>query len=443
MYIKEIYDNWDLHIDATELEIKFRFFKKLVDILNTRSLLLDINNPNKKIEDIKVISNWQSLNIQKAIEQFFLISDYRFPNTNRCHDKDLIVRSLFICQDLFIHLKVINYKASDIDAIYEPLLFYLAQEKLSIAILEEWASILSKRIKTAENFITIPYSFETDWVITFEDQYQLRNVMWLCENMLISLRETADWFNQMAKKPGSTNNMHTCINIMNHLIVFVLSEFYIKYYYELHKINQKENYYFVLSRINEAIQQKTFASSCYNSIAVLLNALILTKKITENDSMVQNFMSIIETSCSAENKVHFKKTLFNLDKSKIIGFEIKKKLSENSENLESVANTGREQVDLSQHSLAFEQYDISADDKLPDVLDEEEYEKTKILPEESKSEQISDFTIPLTSCGNTKAINNTTENQFTSDFSFLNKTDSLEEKQDNQIIDSSSIMEDE
>ncbi|MGL4951677.1 MAG: hypothetical protein ACRC4L_01680, partial [Mycoplasma sp.] len=63
----------------------------------------------------------------------------------------------------------------------------------------------------------------------------------------------------------------------------------------------------------------------YKSIAKFLNQLILSKKITENDSMIINFTKIIEASCSETNQNKFKQILFSYDISNIKNFVNSKK----------------------------------------------------------------------------------------------------------------------
>ncbi|MGL4951959.1 MAG: hypothetical protein ACRC4L_03145, partial [Mycoplasma sp.] len=105
MYIKEIYENWDLHANDTELEIKFNLFKKLIKILNTKSLR---STDNQKIIDSNIIRNWQNLNIQKLLEQYNLISNNNFFNVPHHNNDNQIIKSLFILLNILFDLKVLN-----------------------------------------------------------------------------------------------------------------------------------------------------------------------------------------------------------------------------------------------------------------------------------------------------------------------------------------------
>ncbi len=299
MFNKGIYQEWELHQDATQLEIKYKFFVKFVDILNVRSLIKnESNNFQQQITDSSVIKNWQTYQLEKVANEFITISSYKFPETKWFTHNDIFVRSIFMLSDILLTLKTTNYKANELEIYYEPVMFKLAQKILKPEILNEWVSILSERVFSAKTTITEPMNFE----ITLNEK-NINNIMWIVENLCLSFKDITNWYTRLfTVKDVPQGEKAIYVNIMNHMIVYSLSDFYIKLNsFGDNKKTFSDLYEWVLANIAELIKSGKFAIKSFKSIAIFLSKVLLDEYISKNDDIILNFLSIVKVSSSKPN----------------------------------------------------------------------------------------------------------------------------------------------
>ncbi len=299
MFHKDIYQEWELHQDATQLEIKYKFFVKFVDILNVKSLIKnESNNFQQQITDSSVIKNWQTYQLEKVADEFIKISSYKFPETKWFGDTDIFVRSIFMLSDILLTLKTTNYKANELEIYYEPVMFKLAQKILKPEILNEWVSILSERVFNAKTAIAEPINFE----ITINEK-NINNIMWIVENLCLSFKDITNWYTRLfTVKDVQQAEKAIYVNIMNHMIVYSLSDFYIKLNsFGDSKKTFSDLYEWVLANIADMIKSGKFAIQSFKTIAIFLSKVLLDGYISKNDDIILNFLSIVKISSSKSN----------------------------------------------------------------------------------------------------------------------------------------------
>ena len=309
MYNKEIYQDWELHPDATQLEIKYKFFVKFIDVLNVKSLIHKGDSAiQNQFSNKDVIRKWQNFKLSKILNQFNEISDYRFPENEWFQSENIFHKSVFMLGDILNSLKVTNYKANELEIYYEPVMFKLAQKNLNINELEEWVSMLSTRVKSYNTNSKIKF----DLAITI-DKNNVNNIMWFIENLCLCFKDISSWYqNQFAIKDVPPNEKNIIINVMNHMIVYALSDFYIKLHSVYEKRSFHETYEVVLSKISNLLNDGRFAINAYKEISIFLSKILADGYISHNDSIIKNFMSIINVSCSDTNKEKFEDAIFKL-----------------------------------------------------------------------------------------------------------------------------------
>ncbi|MGL4948188.1 MAG: hypothetical protein ACRC42_02260 [Mycoplasma sp.] len=409
MYIKEIYDNWKLHKDATNLEIRFKFFISLIKILNVKELLYNELENENIISDLSIVTKWKTLNIEKLINEFKMINEFDFVEDVENESSNIQIKTMYIIKQLFFELKKANYKSSEVDVKYEPIIFKLAKEIFNSKQLERWCSTFFTKNSNG-NYNNLSKSLiEYDWRIYFRNNYELRTMVWYFENMLLNLKETSDWFTNLSKSNQIDRLIN--INIMNHLIVYALTDFYIKYYREYYKASKDDIYEIILYSIDKSIEERTFASSCYQAISELLNYLILSKRITENDSMIQNFIRVIESSCSQNNQNKFKNIIFDLKNSK--SFELERE--DNTIKIDKTKDINQEEC--SEKKPDKYECEITIDNhktnklNFNDIILQDDIPMNIFDLEDENDENSAQQFVP------TKRIS---QNRFTSDFSFIN-----------------------
>ncbi len=299
MFNKEIYQEWELHQDATQLEIKYKFFVKFVDILNVKSLIKNESaNFQQQITDSSVIRNWQSYQLEKVANEFIAISSYKFPNSKWFNEADIFTRSIFMLADILLTLKTTNYKANELEIYYEPVMFKLAQKILKPDTLNEWVSLLSERVFNAKTSIEEPISL--DIII---NEKNINNVMWFLDNLCLSFKDISNWYKRLFTiKDVQQEEKAIYINIMNHMIVYSLCDFYVKLnsFGEV-KRTFSDLYEWVLSNVANMIKSGKFAIQSFKTIAIFLSKVILDGYIAKNDETVLNFLSIVQISSSKSN----------------------------------------------------------------------------------------------------------------------------------------------
>lgn len=309
MFDREIYQEWELHQDATQLEIKYKFFVRTVDIISIKALIKNVNGVQEQITIPQLIKEWQNKQLTKIVQQFFkILPQYDFEKIEGFQSLSIFPKALFILGDILNQLKQTNYKANELEVYYEPRMFQVVQSKLPLKLLEQWIEQMSNRISA----IVIQEPFKK---LSFEikvNQENIDNVVWILENLCLSFKDITNWYNkQFAIRDLPPQEKNIIINIMNHLIVYVLTDFYVKLYfiYARNK-NFNEVYNLVLTNIKSLLSQGKFAICALREISKFLNHLVSNELIKQNDSIVQNFLDILKIACSKTNAIYFQEIIF-------------------------------------------------------------------------------------------------------------------------------------
>ncbi len=338
MYNKQIYDLWELHQDATQLEINYKYFVKIIEILNVKSLLQCSSNGDEiEINDKNIIHQWQEKKLLESSEQFSKLSELDFPNNVWfSNSKDIFISSLFKAGFILNMLKVTNYKAQQSEAYYEPTLFKIASEILSIEHFEEWITSLTNTILYAEEIID--KKIISKWDICLNKRGN--NTFWYLENLFLSFNDIYTWYQKnmsvLEDNPNIEFKKDIIVNSINHWIIYSLVDFYVKYifdqnFYEDKKISFQKVHDVVLGQINKMIKDKTFAMISFKSIAKFLNVLLTGSKIKSDDRTIDSFIKIISITSSEKNKQNLLSILFGNDKKLMEENKINSILNDSSE----------------------------------------------------------------------------------------------------------------
>lgn len=312
MYIKNIYDEWKLHNDATQLEINYNFLVKFIDILDVEVLCTTKNEENIYVDSKETVRKWKMFQMTKLLSQFTEISNCVFDEVKWFNDSRIFVKSIFIVGFILNSLKNTNYKASELNSLYEPKLFLYAEEYLDLEVLEEWISMLSKRI-FSHTKIDATNVRVFDWTLTTDRKYFI-NTTWYLENLLMNFNDITTWFNKLNENKKLFANKKPCIiNIVNHMIVYSLTDFYAKYYTEVTGDKYLKIYQQILNQIAIDINNYTFAINSFKQISSFLNLLLNKKIIMSNDVMIRYFTNFIGICCSEKNVVILKEILLKID----------------------------------------------------------------------------------------------------------------------------------
>lgn len=300
MYIKAIYDEWDLHPDATQLEIKYRFITNFIDILDTKTLgKIDYNQQPILITELAMVEKWKSYKVQKILKQFKDISC----NNDIHHGILSLIQScheaFFLAGQILNELKVTNYKASSLEVYYEPKLLLLAKKYLEIENYEKWVCSLSDRIFTIDETILKSYiGRRFDWIIE-TDHNHLKNTFWFLENCMLFFRDITSWYYELMQT--SQLSRERAINIVNHLLIYGLTDFYAKYYTEVKQDSFQHVYRNLLIEIAVDVNAQVFALTVFTEIAMFLHTLIKERKILATDAIINNYLGMIKICCSQRN----------------------------------------------------------------------------------------------------------------------------------------------
>lgn len=311
MLKENIYKEWELHPDATQLEIKYKFFIKFIDILSIKSLVKNDYNHgySGQINNPTIIRKWQEKELKRISDQFDFISNYSFPDNPWFSHSSIFYSSLFKIGDILNTLKVTNYKSNQLEIYYEPRMFQIAQKLLPINVLEEWVSMLTDRLFTVKNVKEIDKKLSLKIKI---DEFSINNVVWFLENLCLTLKEIYTWYiNQFVIKDVPPEEKQVIVNIMNHMIVYALTDFYVKLQCLYFKTSFHEIYEWVLSEISKSLEEGKFALEAYKNITLFISRLITDGYIDHNDTIVKNFLSIIKISCSPKNQDMFIQAITN------------------------------------------------------------------------------------------------------------------------------------
>ncbi len=306
MFDKLIYNNWELHKDATQLEISYRFFVQLIEVLDVKLLLQYDNVGNEiKIDDKNLIHKWQEKRINKLFSDFNTISSISFIEDKWHNNDDIFISTFFRLSQILRSFKKINYKAQQLDTYYEPLLFKLATKFLSVENFEYWMINMTSGILNHKKQANTHIPFNVNWKIVLNDK--AKNTVWFLENLTLAFNDITSWHNQTSANSDILNN------ILNHWIIYVLTDFYLKYIYDQNdknKIAFQELYDVVLSLINKMVQDHTFAVIGFKSIAFFINQLLRFNIINKDDQIIKNFSGILEITTSNKNKMYLEEIMF-------------------------------------------------------------------------------------------------------------------------------------
>lgn len=306
MYINNIYENWDLHQHATQSEKNYKYFLKVVDIMDVKCLIQYDENSNVISENTnsKIIEKWQINELKKVLLEYDNISNISFPELELFDSEDIYIKSLFRLAFLLNLLKKTNYKASQLETYYEPRIFELSINYLDLSQLQLFMVVLCDRI-TGVNYEVGGVDIEITWEIV--EDGNIKNHIWMLDNLSLSFKEISGWYNeiilQVQEEDNSIEKVDIITSILNHKIIYALSDFYIKYLYEINsEVSYVDFYNCVLFAINNDLENKRFALLSFKYISIYFNFLINNDYIEKNDDTIKNFISILKISCSESNK---------------------------------------------------------------------------------------------------------------------------------------------
>lgn len=312
MYNKEIYQEWEMHQDATQLEIKYKFLVKVIDILSIKSLIENHNNRVKEITDNKIIKKWQNYALEKTIENFYvIINDAVEFQESVSDDYTIFEKAIFLIGIIINELKKTNYKANEIEIYYEPRMFMVAEKNLKMEMLERWIISISSRVYDAN--INFASQDPMDLSIRMNEQ-NISNIMWFVENLCLSFKDISTWYNNLFSISDINSiNKSVAMNIMNHMIVYSLCDFYVKLkFYNAKHQSFSDVYNNVLANVKKMLKEGKFAINAYKSISNFIAKILADHYIKSDDPIVENFLKIINISCSYNNKKYFEEEIFKL-----------------------------------------------------------------------------------------------------------------------------------
>lgn len=322
MYIKIIYDNWQLHPDATQLEINYRFLTLFVDIADTKRLTTT-SASTEVLQDAQLINDWKQWKFEQVYKDFRQISTTEWPDSTLFNHENYLIRCLFILAFILNALKTTNYKASELEVYYEPRLFAVACEHLSLEILEEWVSVLYLRLSNLnDSQPAVPFNCVCDWKINYVPKH-FKNTVWFLDNLGLTFKTIFTWFETQIPHLKNDQTKTGVINIMNHFIVYALTDFYLKYYIEMNNASFQKNYYnHILLKIRDAINDHSFAFLSYQAIASFLGLLLSNELLTEHDDLIANFIKLSNISSSLKNREKFHELMFDTKYEKLTDVKI-------------------------------------------------------------------------------------------------------------------------
>ncbi len=299
MYNKEIYDNWKLHVDATQYEIVYKFIDKTVKILST-SKLLDENQ--KQITDNDVINRWKKVSIINLIDELNIISNYQLSRET----DDVFYDVLMYIAKSILMLRKNNIKVNDLENVLEPKIFKYMNSNVSNDHINDFFKILLTDILNNDNIII---DENVKLSLKIEDTMNIRSTLWNLENLCITFKDVVKWF-----KTNNQLDLEQKKYSLNLMLIYYMSNFYIRYINDLNGniINYNRIYVTTTSFINNSIKEKNpFVLICFKSIAIFLNLLIKKYNFDKNDSIIENYLSIINIYCNDSNVEKLKNIIFS------------------------------------------------------------------------------------------------------------------------------------
>lgn len=295
-----IYKLWKLHDDATLFEIDYNFFIKVVDILNVNKL----KNPNSSnpstsaIEDPILLKKWKIKQLSFLNECYEMISKQDFISFT-FSETDVIAKSVERLAYIMNNFKLINFKANELDKYYIPKLFQHARSFLEISQLEKFVNILTARFAKIDNS-KVEAEITISWDINKLDNVKM--VFFHFENLCLDFKDASDWYASILNTDISSENKKKMINIMNHMLIYFLCNFYLKCLHQSYKQLAFPKFYStVLNQILIDIKSKQFAIKSFESIALFINKLIVKYNLNKESSLIKYFLANVKI-CSSQSK---------------------------------------------------------------------------------------------------------------------------------------------
>ncbi len=297
MYNKQIYDEWNIHIDATFHEIVYKFIEKTIKVLNTNKLR---DEKSHLIDDEVTLDRWKKVQINELVLQFTTISETKLV-LNQDH---VLVEIFYVLADYIVLLRKNNIKINDLEQVHEPSFFKQSIHYLNLEELNQLFNILLQDI--SNNDFAIDNDIKFSWKI--DDSVNVRNTVWNLENLCLAFNDLHKWFvsepqTMQAKKP-----------VLNLMLIYYMSNFYLRYINELNGgiIKYKRIYETTIASINESLNTgRPFVLITFKAIAIFLNELVKKYNFEKDDTIIKNYLLIIHTYCSEENANKLKAIIFS------------------------------------------------------------------------------------------------------------------------------------
>ncbi len=298
MYDKKIYDEWKIHADATQHEIIFKYLEKTIKVLDTKKLT---DAEGNLITDANDLKRWKVMTANEILDQYNLIAAHPFEVD---HDENPLMDILSCVAQAIVILRKNNIKVNDLEQVYEPKIFRITTSLLSIRELKVFYTILLQDIfsNVAEwdNNIKITYDLR--------ETTNIRNTVWNLENMCLAFSEIVKWFNATNCNPDEKKYL------LDLMLKFNLTNFYLRYTYDLNGgiIKYNRIYDTTTSYIAKTMDEgRPFVSIAFKSIAIFLNELVKKYNFEKNDTIITNYLSIINIYCNESNSEKLKNIIFS------------------------------------------------------------------------------------------------------------------------------------
>ncbi len=298
MYDKKIYDEWKIHADATQHEIIFKYLEKTIKVLDTKKL---VDNEGMIVTDDNDLKRWKIMTAKEILDQFNIIASNPFELS---HEESPFMQILSCVAQALVILRKNNIKVNDLEQVYEPKIFRITTAYLSIKELKVFYTILLQDIFS--NVAEVDENIK--FTLKIEASSSIRNTVWNLENMCLGFTEIVKWYKD------SEGNIEDKKYLLNLMLIFNLTNFYLRYIYDLNGGIIKFNriYSTTTSFIAKTIQEgRPFVLITFKSIAIFLNELVKKYNFEKNDSIISNYLSIINIYCNENNIEKLKHIIFS------------------------------------------------------------------------------------------------------------------------------------
>ncbi len=298
MYDKKIYDEWKIHADATQHEIIFKYLEKTIKVLDTKKLT---DAEGNLITDTNDLKRWKVMTANEILDQYNLIATHPF---EVAHDENPLMDILSCVAQAIVILRKNNIKVNDLEQVYEPKIFRITTSLLSIRELKVFYTILLQDIFSNISEIDENIKF----TLKVEETTNIRNTVWNLENMCLAFTEVVKWFNT------TDCNLDEKKYLLNLMLIFNITNFYLRYIYDLNGgiIKYNRIYDTTTSYIAKTIDEgRPFVLIVFKSIAIFLNELVKKYNFEKNDTIITNYLSIINIYCNESNIEKLKNIIFS------------------------------------------------------------------------------------------------------------------------------------